>query len=31
MDAKCFEGGELLELGEGENDNEGNAEGIELV
>ena len=30
MDAKCFEEGQLLNLGEHENDNEGNIEVIEL-
>ena len=30
MDAKCFEEGQLLDLVENENDNEGNAEDIEL-
>ena len=30
MDAKFFEEGQLLDLGEDENDNEGNAEDIEL-
>ena len=30
MDAKFFEEGQLLNLGEDENDNEGNAEDIEL-
>ena len=30
MDAKFFEEGQLLELGEDENDNEGNADDIEL-
>ena len=31
MDAKFFEEGHLLDLGDDENDNEGNAEDIELV
>ena len=30
MDAKCFEEGQLLDLGEDENDNEGNADDLEL-
>ena len=30
IDAKFFEEGQLLDLGEDENDNEGNAEDIEL-
>ena len=31
MDGKFFEEGQLLDLGEDENDNEGNADDIELV
>ena len=30
MDVKCFEEGQLLDLGEDEHDNEGNADDIEL-